>query len=69
MSARAHLQRVYGTPFALAILSGFGLISALLADGIWDVMSWIALSATVAVIAWFVLRPHAAVKGEESGST
>lgn len=57
MSTRSSLQRIYGAPFALAILSGIGLISALLADGVWDVVSWFALSATVAVIGWHVARP------------
>jgi hypothetical protein len=69
VSARSHLRRVYGKPFALATLSGFGLIAALLADGIWDAASWIGLSTIAAVIAWFILRPHPAVNGEESSST
>lgn len=62
MSARSNLRRIYGKPFALAILSGFGLIAALLADGIWDAVSCIALSVTVAVIAWHVARPVPAAK-------
>lgn len=61
MSARSHVRRVYDTPFALAILSSFGLISALLADGIWDVVSWFALGAPVAVIIWYVTRPSGRV--------
>ncbi len=56
MSASLSLERIYGAPLALAVLNGIGLISALLADGFWDGVSWIALSTTVAVIAWFALR-------------
>jgi len=61
------LRRIYGKPFALAILSGFGLISALLADGIWDVLSWIALSAPVAVIAWHVAPARSTMSSQPSG--
>jgi hypothetical protein len=35
-----------------------GLVSALLADGMWDVLSAVALSLPLAVIAWCVVsRP------------
>lgn len=47
---------VFGMPVILAALSAFGLVSALLGDGVWDVLSWIALWITVAVIVrhvWF----------------
>ena len=48
--------RVFGVPAALAVASGAGLISALLGDGIWDMLSWFALGAPLAVIAWFGAR-------------
>ncbi|MEQ1813662.1 MAG: hypothetical protein ABL860_04320 [Candidatus Nitrotoga sp.] len=51
------VRRLYGIPSALAILSGGGLISALLADGFWDGVSWVALSIPAAAAIWFVLRP------------
>ncbi|GEM_PF-597687 len=53
---RSNFLHVFGVPVLLAILSAFGLISALLGDGIWDVLSWITLWVPVAVIArhvWF----------------
>jgi len=43
-------------PIVLAALSALGLVSALLGDGVWDVLSWITLWIPVAVIArhaWF----------------
>jgi hypothetical protein len=43
-------------PMLLAALSAFGLVSALLGDGVWDVLSWITLAVSVAVIVrhvWF----------------
>lgn len=48
-------RRIYGIPSVLAILSGAGLISALLADGLWDVVSWIALLIPAVVVVWFAL--------------
>jgi hypothetical protein len=64
---RLSFGRVYGAPLALAVLNGVGLISALLADGFWDAMSWIALSTTVAVITWFVLRTDQSGPSSEKG--
>lgn len=70
MSINLSFGRIYGTPFALAVLNGIGLISALLGDGFWDGVSWIALSATVAVIVWFVLRPtRSPLRVSKTGST
>jgi hypothetical protein len=48
--------RVFGVPAVLAIASAAGLISALLGDGIWDMLSWFALGAPLTVIAWFGAR-------------
>ncbi|MEW6143661.1 MAG: hypothetical protein AB1598_01450 [Thermodesulfobacteriota bacterium] len=47
---------VFGIPILLAALSAFGLVSALLGNGIWDMLSWITLGIPVAVIVrhvWF----------------
>ena len=43
--------RVWGWPIALAVLSIFGLLSALLGQGgVWWVLSWIALTVPLGVI-------------------
>ena len=68
MSVRLSFWRIYGAPLALAVLNGIGLISALLADGFWDGVSWIALSATVAVIVWCVLRKEMKPTAREEAS-
>jgi hypothetical protein len=54
--ARLSLRQVFAAPLAIAILSGIGLISALLGDHIWDVLSWLALTVPVVVILWYWLR-------------
>jgi len=43
----------------LAIASCVGLISALVGDGIWDVLSWIALGLPLVVIAIFAAPTEA----------
>ena len=37
-------------PIAIGVMSAVGLISALLGDGLWDTLSWIALAIPVAVV-------------------
>ena len=41
------LGRVFGVPLILAVASIVGLISALVGDDIWDVLSWLTLGAMV----------------------
>lgn len=57
MSAlRAWNGPLWRGPVLLAVLSLFGLLSALLADGLWDTLSWLALGVPVLVCAWYGLR-------------
>jgi hypothetical protein len=37
-------------PIALAVVTAVGLLSALLGDGFWDALSWLALATPIAVI-------------------
>ena len=53
---RLSLRQVFAAPLALAILSTVGLISALVGDDIWDVLSWLTLAVPVAVILWYWMR-------------
>lgn len=55
---RASFRRVWGWPIALGLVTGTGLVSALLADGWYDWWSWLGLGLPVAVAAWFWWRPH-----------
>lgn len=48
--------RLFGVPALLAVASGAGLVSALVGDGVWDMLSWFALGAPLAVIVWFCGR-------------
>ncbi len=50
------VARVLGVPLALAVLSAIGLISALLGDGAWDMLSWLALGFPVAVTTRYLAR-------------
>jgi hypothetical protein len=43
---------IFFMPLVLGLSSTVGLVSALLADGVWDGLSWVALGAPVAVVLW-----------------
>lgn len=47
---------LWGMPILLGILTIIGLVSALLGDGIWDLVSAFALGAPVLAGAWYGLR-------------
>jgi cell division protein FtsW (lipid II flippase) len=46
-AARQSLKQIFLIPAILAVLSTGGLIFALIEDGIWDALSWIALSIPI----------------------
>jgi hypothetical protein len=50
-------MKMWGMPILLGILSGIGLISALLEDGIWDTLSWLTLGIPLLLIGWFWAKP------------
>jgi hypothetical protein len=58
MSAVLTKTQIWGAPVALGVVSLVGLLSALLADGPWDALSWLALAAPVVVSAWGLWRPR-----------
>jgi hypothetical protein len=49
---RGKALSIFALPLLLAFVTAIGLISALLGDGIWNLLSWIALVTPVVVIAW-----------------
>ncbi|NNG21741.1 hypothetical protein [Telluria aromaticivorans] len=49
-------SQIWGVPVLLAVLTTIGLVSALLGDGVWDLVSAVALGAPVAVGVWYSLR-------------
>jgi hypothetical protein len=48
--------QVWSAPIMLGLISASGLITALLSDGIGDVVSWIALAVPVVVGLWHIVR-------------
>ncbi len=52
MSLPFPFRKVYGAALVIAAITLYGLLSALLGDGIWDALSWIALAIPLAVIVW-----------------
>ncbi len=52
MSGLRKQQPIFRVPLMLGVLSVVGLISALLADGVWDVVSWCALGVPLLAVVW-----------------
>ncbi len=50
-------MKLWGMPILLGLLSGVGLISALLEDGLWDWISWLTLGIPSVLMGWYWLRP------------
>jgi uncharacterized membrane protein len=50
----AEFRRTFGTPAVIAFASIIGLVSALIGDGIFDAISWVALGTVVGVVMWAV---------------
>lgn len=48
--------QIFGVPILLAIVTAAGLLSALLGDGVWNALSWLALGIPLLVIAWYAGR-------------
>jgi hypothetical protein len=61
MLARTNTSRslrvVFAVPALLAVATAIGLVSALVGDGIWDLVSWMLLGIPVALAIWF-MRPR-----------
>lgn len=50
------LWQVFRWPLLIGVASGAGLVSALLADGVWDAVSWVLLLLPLLVALWFIGR-------------
>ena len=53
---RGLLGRTYLMPLIIAVISSAGLLFALIGDGLWDYLSWLALGFPVAIGLWFSKR-------------
>jgi len=58
MNKKNHFRRVWGAPIALAALTVFGLLAALLGTGAWHWAAWAALAAPIGVCAYFWALPR-----------
>jgi hypothetical protein len=64
VTAPLTIGQIWGIPIVIGVASMVGLVSALLGNGVWDVLSWVALSWPVAVILRYVAQP--AGRGRDS---
>ncbi|GKQ54348.1 hypothetical protein [Bradyrhizobium sp. Ce-3] len=56
MVAHRSLTQIFAAPLVIAIVSTVGLISALVGDGVWDAVSWVALGLPVLLYLVFIWR-------------
>lgn len=47
-------KTIYRIPLALSAIIAVGLLSALLGDGLWDVISWVLLAVPLLLLSHFV---------------
>ena len=52
---------IYRIPLLIAAVSAIGLASALLGDGLWDVLSWLTLAVPVTLAALYWQRSKTGV--------
>jgi hypothetical protein len=55
---RQTLSQIFGWPLVIGVLSTIGLVAALVGDGIWDGVSWLALIIPIGLYALFLMRPR-----------
>ena len=53
---RRTAAQIFLFPVVIALVVTFGLISALLGDGIWDAASWLSLGFPLVIVAVYLLR-------------
>jgi hypothetical protein len=56
MSAPKRAPEIFRWPAVVAAVTLFGLIAALVGDGIWDGFSWIGLGVPFVLAAYFFAR-------------
>lgn len=51
------LSRIFAIPLVLGLVSGIGLVAALVGDDLWDAIGWLGLGIPLAVTVWCLWRP------------
>ena len=59
---RQTMAQIFTIPVTLAVLGGAGLIFALVGDGVWDGLSWFALSVPIVILAICLWRGRLTVR-------
>lgn len=53
---RQTMSQIFLIPAIIAVITAIGLVSALLGDGVWDAVSWVALGLPIVVLGYCLLR-------------
>ncbi|MPZ40421.1 MAG: hypothetical protein GEU95_20690 [Rhizobiales bacterium] len=57
MRQRRSAAVIFRWPLLIGVATGYGLVSALVADGLWDWIASLSLAVPVALAVWFYRRP------------
>jgi membrane protein implicated in regulation of membrane protease activity len=61
------VRRVFGIPILIGVAILFGLLSALLGEGVaWHVGAWLALSAPIVLLVWCYVRSAPEIRSNSS---
>lgn len=66
-SAQSEFLHLWGMPILLGVLTAFGLLAALLGQGIWHWLAWLAIGTPLAVIAYHLRKREAGGKAKARG--
>jgi hypothetical protein len=56
MKETSEFSRVFKVPLLLAAITTIGLVSALLAEGVWDAVSWFCLGTPLVLVGVLMAR-------------
>lgn len=63
------LSQIFRAPAVVALASVVGLVSALIADGVWDTLSWLGLGAAVVLAVWHGVVSPSPARAQLAAST
>jgi len=62
MNFNTPFLKLWGIPILLALATLVGLLSALIGDGWWDVLSWALLASLVFVVVYYCAKSNKATR-------
>ncbi|MBP0599382.1 hypothetical protein J8I26_14795 [Herbaspirillum sp. LeCh32-8] len=58
---QSEFLHLWGMPILLGLLTAFGLLAALLGQGVWHWLAWLAIATPIVVMAYHLCKREAGV--------